>query len=1621
LIKICQIICSLEGWPRYNRVYARTGGQSFWDNYRNQKCVIYDDFGQLVNENIPSELSEFFTLKSNNPSQLEMAHLEDKGRVFTSQIIGMATNYPYLSQNNIRSAAALHRRRNVLLEFKKVDGQAQFVAMDPINPYVPKSSPMTELEMCKYVYNAYQAHMKGQDQFMQENASFTAIHDLCKQINPNWLENAPRTAEAQMLKVNMSQESDRKLYIDAHLSKTFSKTFSSFIRLKDFKEGKAKLTNKEKGDIYTYPRATLLYLEEYGLGNSAEWHKFRPKSKFWYISKIYQIEPSELDKELYLFFSEVDMISERLGSAPIEEPNIEGLSIVDIPNEVGVITNHFIEEYSDILYDPSKGRHDRHFWKMEVLWKLNNDPKLLELTYHSFMELKIAPREAVAQMKSSTSHKSALDFVVDEMIRRQWPPYLLTEQDKEYLSKRAFNIRLCASVFTVIRIRIMKTNHFLMQGDNMLLCLNETLSSFGLEIDKDSDVVPKLRDALCANMGSPDIHHILREVVDKASRKAEPQGKAEDSLAYVVRKFPDLYTTHPLNEMLYSYLAVIHAQYGEMRELRNAFMFFSEIKNDCVVQTALRRAMLDADWDAVAQYLSQHPRDLSRTDGSFGMHSIPTMAVHEMYETLKNSTMPEKNLWMFRYLAVVLYRYGSGAILRSAYSMLYDMSDDYRTQCLFRAVSLDYDWMKRLNETPRLAQPQMKRDDYFEGFPKIYLDKFNIENNVVVKQDVTSVPEYQLLTTMFYVTYPTEPERKQFIEDYLASKTPPVVVAEVTQTWNKVKEYFRLSREWLWNTIWNNKIFIFLIGLFVIAFFYLFTVSSGLLVGMYQGIKSFLGYPVEAEAESPVGKNAKHQSIIRPKIAKVAHSEGSTDANCLDIIKSVKNNYITLYYKTTMIQGVIIAGTVAIVPYHFCQFEDNTILTVFFRSQYFKINTDSLKIVRVGKQDVCFMDLGIILPPGKDISNHFATEKDIEDCDFFHGVLVVPRVDEKGRDYDWHNVTCQALDQAGIVYSAPGERVYMREGYEYKVHTKAGDCGSLLFRFNAKKTKKIYGMHVAGIKDSNSGFSCLLPYETIFHMLGLFNIYCEERTVKDPIDEARIAEANLGFTPEGVFSIIEKIPVQNRIQDPRKSNIIHSKYFDKVFKHTSEPSILSAYDPRLPHPIDPLRKSVMKYGRGSVPFPQKEVDYITDYNKLYYKERVKPLRTPGVLSIDQALNGIPGVPYYDRMNIKTSPGYPYVHMRGNMKGKTAFIEEINGEYLLRTELLYARVNEIITQCEKGLIPDIDWVTCLKDENRDLEKIESASTRTFMIPPLDYTIVMRMYMLDFASAFYAARLEICSAVGIDPESAEWTLLFNKLMSLSTVPDCFDFKEWDGRCPPQWIISACNIINFWYGDEPGSPAANVRYILFILAIHSKVRSRDCYYQKFLGIPSGFAMTVIVNCMVNHNICCFVWRTLARKYDIGKISLIFFDMYVIVFFYGDDGIMTAAVWWFRIIYMVPIYNEYNILMTMGDKSSEVRNITFSEATFLKRGFRRHPTFPDRILAPIAKNTIYELVNWVTDTNDLEIATRDNILCALRFAYHHGKEFYCALVFQLNGAGIDVWFNDFEDHEEVWLSHFY
>jgi hypothetical protein len=689
------------------------------------------------------------------------------------------------------------------------------------------------------------------------------------------------------------------------------------------------------------------------------------------------------------------------------------------------------------------------------------------------------------------------------------------------------------------------------------------------------------------------------------------------------------------------------------------------------------------------------------------------------------------------------------------------------------------------------------------------------------------------------------------------------------------------------------------------------------------------------------------------------------------------------------------------------------------------VNYDEKNFAFLDETDLAIFHAGMRVPAAKDSISLFIKDDDLQ---FINNTpTTVMGIDENVIPF-YYETQIRPFEYPG--YELTGTQSFVREGWLANISTKKGSCGSVAVMLNPQIARKIVGIHAAGLTHKATAIFQVVTQEMLKDLVAEFPY----NVIGTSLDQA--AE-HFGLIPEPAVPqadfgslIIEPFKAPPRFQ-PIKTHIKESMVFDEIFEHTTEPSVKSYRDKRLNVPVSPMIKGVLKYSSREIPFPQADFESVREEVKVRCLEARSMRPNPGRLTIEEAINGLP-IKHYDSMDMSTSPGIPYVYSRPpDSSGKRYLFSGEDGALQCGSSLL---LNEV-TKRERAYLAGIKyttvWQNVLKDERRTLQKIRDGATRVFMMPPVDFTMLGRMYFLDFIAAMMNHRASMFHAVGIDPESSEWLEMFQYLRSNSSVGWDGDYGRFDGTLKGQLVEAVAEIVNDWYNDGP--ECAQVRYCIVeemlnnysILPILRGTTFKDLKGQthhiekdimmvvmKTIGNPSGNFLTTILNSIVNAMYTRLAWMGLARaaRSIIGRkfATMMYFNQNVRDKVFGDDNIISVkmeVLSWFNQQTFAEYLSRFSLEYTPAIKNAGLKEWSYlHDCQFLKRGFRFDKDRPFRLYAPIEINSIRELLNWVTDTNDPKEQLELNVEDAFKLVYHYGIKVFNEFKKEIRGPLLEV-----------------
>jgi hypothetical protein len=489
-------------------------------------------------------------------------------------------------------------------------------------------------------------------------------------------------------------------------------------------------------------------------------------------------------------------------------------------------------------------------------------------------------------------------------------------------------------------------------------------------------------------------------------------------------------------------------------------------------------------------------------------------------------------------------------------------------------------------------------------------------------------------------------------------------------------------------------------------------------------------------------------------------------------------------------------------------------------------------------------------------------------------------------------------------------------------------------------------------------------------------------------------------------------PVASMRKTKYKPSLI-SSFMAVCYATLFQPAALYNDDKRLDNPgPDLLEKSMNGYNRDYPTLDSKLKKRIVrdfSYEDLLVRKGVKRL-----LTNQEIINGCPEL-NVKPFEISTSPGLPWIHEK-SLKGKRDHIigdlpfREMSGELLKAVD-------------EFDFDGEVTGYSCLKDELRPIQKIKEGKTRSFIVLPMDFNLVLRKYFGAFIGVQHSLAGRISSCVGINPYE-DWDMMYTRLAQCSDQWEDFDYKEWDRSLLPEWFSIYADRTSEWYGDGPVNKYR--RQQLMRMLSFSLVQVGDKLFRTKGGNKSGVAITAEINCDVQDMLLYYCWMVLAKKFDLNKDNFHDFRKSNEFLIYGDDLVKaTRDAPWFNGNNLHPLMKSLGMDITPADKNGTTFVIKDpSSVQFLKRSFGSRTCF-GKMMCPLDTNSINKMVHFIKESDDVHYSLKMNIDCATKEMFFHGKDEYDKFTQNVQEAckkvslkHVPIW-KEWEELEEEWLSN--
>jgi len=370
-----------------------------------------------------------------------------------------------------------------------------------------------------------------------------------------------------------------------------------------------------------------------------------------------------------------------------------------------------------------------------------------------------------------------------------------------------------------------------------------------------------------------------------------------------------------------------------------------------------------------------------------------------------------------------------------------------------------------------------------------------------------------------------------------------------------------------------------------------------------------------------------------------------------------------------------------------------------------------------------------------------------------------------------------------------------------------------------------------------------------------------------------------------------------------------------------------------------------------------------------------------------AINGAAGVRFVDKMKRNTSAGFPWKKSKahfliptdpvGDLLDPVDFTPEIKA----RAEQVYECYVNSERYCP---------VFCgnLKDQAIPQKKVETGATRIFCGAPVEWSLLVRQYLLAFIRVVQRNIYVFEAAPGVIAQSLQWEEMRDYLIQFGPHKMVAgDYKAYDKKMSPVFILAAFDIIEALC-RKAGYSDLDCKIIRGIAedTAYPYVDFNGDLVEFYGSNPSGHPLTVIINSLVNSLYMRYAYYTLNPTKDLYT-----FKDNVKLMTYGDDNIMGVSdqTPWFNHTTISQNLGELGIVYTMADKEADsIPYIHIDDCTFLKRHWRWDADI-GAYVAPLLADSIEQSMLLCVESQAVpfEVQCVDIISAAGRAYFDHGR----------------------------------
>ncbi len=505
-----------------------------------------------------------------------------------------------------------------------------------------------------------------------------------------------------------------------------------------------------------------------------------------------------------------------------------------------------------------------------------------------------------------------------------------------------------------------------------------------------------------------------------------------------------------------------------------------------------------------------------------------------------------------------------------------------------------------------------------------------------------------------------------------------------------------------------------------------------------------------------------------------------------------------------------------------------------------------------------------------------------------------------------------------------------------------------------------------------------------------------------------------------------------------KTRLHQTPWFEQILPNEVAPAVLNTWDSRNQSKFDPILLNLTRKTVSAPPEPFNEDD------RLEFESGVKQIivsygydMEPRPLSFEEAIVGVDGVPEIQRMNLNTSPGYPYTLDRPT-NGKRSYLtmgDTPDCPLLEISEVLESALLARLLEASQGKKTRTFWTLFPKDETRPLDKIANVKTRVVSVPPMDYTILWRAFNAHWIRFWYLFRQYLPNKIGVNMDSMEATDLAAYLAQvrcdgklLDTLISAEDAQTYDGSHVDHVSYTKCK--NFFYQVHSGQyPESELPTDYSIVEddrlswlskswcpVHDTIRNTldeelvgqhvvyaDWVFWVVFGMGSGHPATGDFNGFKRWQIVFGAYCKAMRENGFPLLARFHhFVTWVRQCNFGDDHLRSNAKLldsMFTPTAVVAFAKTLGYTFTSDVKDQEADELRpLGQCTFLSRSFTYMKENPNIILCPLKEISIAGLCNWFRESKYVpqRIQQIRNLEDAARFAFSYGKDYYDRFCFR-------------------------